>query len=205
MMKISFVLAAGFGLSVTSGCSSSSATPGGSDSGGSDAVAAPDGMNPLGAPAAGKCPGVPCATGQTCCYNPLSNTGLCQDPSMTCTGSATMLKCSGPPDCTGGEGCCIKGTFGMGAPMVMSACVSPDQCLSPPGMGFGMGMGGMGMMGGFTFLLCDSTHACPTGENCVPSMFGQGSFCISPSPEGGAGEAGSASDGQAPSDAPTGG
>jgi hypothetical protein len=194
MMKIAFVLAAGLGLSVTSGCSSSSSAPAGSDSG-SDAVAAPDGMNPLGAPAAGKCPGVPCATGQTCCYNPLSNTGLCQDPSMTCTGSQTMLKCSGPADCSGGQGCCIKGTFGMGAPMVMSACVTPDQCAaSPPGMGMGMG---------FTLLLCDSTHACPAGENCVPSMFGQGSFCIPP--DAGAGEASTPSDGQAPSDAPTGG
>jgi hypothetical protein len=190
MMKISFVLAAGLGLSVTSGCSSSSSAPGGSDSGGSDAVAAPDGMNPLGAPVAGKCPGVPCATGQTCCYNPLSGTGLCQDPSMTCSGSATMLKCSGPADCSGGLGCCITGTFGMGAPMVMSGCVAPDTCAAPSAMGMGMG---------FSALLCDSTHACPAGEACVPSMFGQGSFCVSP-------DAGTPSDAQAaPSDAPAGG
>jgi hypothetical protein len=63
---------------------------------------------------------------------------------------------------------------------------------------------GMGMAMGFTALLCDSTHACPTGENCVTSMFGQGSFCVPP--DAGAGEAGMGSDAQAPADdAPSGG
>jgi hypothetical protein len=187
MMKTSFVLTASLSLAMASGCSSSSSPARAGADSGSDASTVTDATNPLGAPAAGKCPGVPCSSGQSCCYNPLSNTGLCQDMSMMCSGTMTMLKCSGPADCSGGKGCCIMGTFGTGAPHVTSACVTADQCTAPAGMM------------GFSALLCDSTYTCPSGESCVPSMFGQGSFCVAP--DAGAGEGGAASDGQAPPDA----
>jgi hypothetical protein len=162
-------------LGLFAGCGSSSSPAGsagdGGSGGGSDATTpSPDaGPNPLGSPQAGTCPAMPCPTGQQCCINPLSMTGMCLGSDASCGG--ITLQCMMPTDCTGNKVCCGM----MGGRSFSLSCVASDQCV-----------------GSGTFQLCDSTHSCPSGESCMSSMFGGGSFCVSP--DAGASDA-SASDG----------
>jgi hypothetical protein len=183
MTKTTVFFAVSAGIALAIGCSSSSSSPSidaGIDSGNPDVAAAqPDGPNPLAPPAAGKCPGVPCATGQRCCYNPLAQTGLCDDPSVMCGG--VMLGCSAPSDCKGGQVCC--GRMG-GANGFSLSCTGSDQCT------------------GGAFQLCDSMNPCPAPETCRTFM--QGGFCVTPDAGAGgdaaaseAGEAGASNDGGA--------
>ena len=180
MTKIT-ILGAAFLASVGAfGCSSSSSPAtspvdasgaSNTDSSGQMVGTDTDASNPLGPPAAGKCPGVPCATGESCCYNPLSMTGLCQSASTMCGGAMITLGCSAPADCdkTPGTGCCLRGTFSGGAPKIMAACGDPVACTAVAST-----------RAMFTVLFCDSMHACPSGLSCVPSRYGQGEYCVNP-------------------------
>lgn len=206
MTKITVLSTAFYVLAVASGCSSSSSPAGASpdassgsnsneDSSSPEGDGAPgdDSSNPLAPPAAGKCPGVPCGTGESCCFNPLSNTGLCQSASTSCGGAMLTLGCSAPADCDkmAGTGCCLKGSYGSGPVKVAASCADPSTCVTS------------GVPMTFVVLFCDSTHACPSGLNCVPSPYGQGEYCVSPDAGTGTPEAGAGSDAAAATDGPS--
>src|SRR5215472_9258683 len=167
---IGLVLAAVFAI----GCSSSSSNNDGGAKGDSALpVFADANGNPLAAPLGGTCPGLPCTMPQKCCLNPLSMTGLCQDPDASCGGILTG--CSSPSECMDPEVCCGKAGGGGGPGGFNIQCTDPAQCTPM-------------MAGGFVFRLCDSTHGCPTGQTCMAPPGGPGGgrgggmgmFCFSP-------------------------
>ena len=79
--------------------------------------------------------------------------------------NGVMLGCSAPSDCTGGKVCCGSMGGGGGGGGFTLNCLTADQCMPSDA-------------GGFTFQLCDTMHACPTGESCMTFM--QGGFCVNP-------------------------
>jgi hypothetical protein len=193
MTKATVCLATAFSAVFAIGCSSSSSNNDGGGAAKDSALPmfADANGNPLMAPVGGACPGLPCTLPQKCCLNPLSMTGLCQDPTATCGGILTG--CASPSECMDPQVCCGSAGGRGGGPGAFSiACTDPAQCVAQDG-------------GGFVFRLCDSTHSCPTGQTCMAPPGrggggGMGMFCFSPgmfgmrpeagAPEGGQSEAG---------------